>query len=145
MITGEQHSSSTYSLNQLTPLTYIVLDHKPIKVQTKSGKIVDAVIMTIFQDPKMAVLPDTDVLLCYAPTMGAIHEIRAIIPSVLFWMDKFWTPFLSTTPSRIDLAHELQLDGANQDTATHHCSNIDIIYEINVVDIPELDWGLFNY
>ena len=147
MITGQLHSCPIHSMNNLAPVTYIVLDHKSIKVKVESGKTVDAVIMSLDQNPKMVSSPGSDVLLCYAPQLGTISEIRAIIPSVLFWTDRFWTPFLETTPSRIDLARELQLNGirCSDGKVSYPYINVDIIYEINVVDIPDLDWGLFNY
>jgi hypothetical protein len=132
-------------MDQLAPVTYIVLDHKTVEVDV-GNRVVDATIMSLAQNPKLVSSPDTNVLLCFAPRLGTTGP-HAIIPSVVFWTDRFWVPFLDITPSRVDLARELQLGGVtyNDDKPTYPFANVDVLYEIDVTNIPDLDWGLFNH
>ena len=143
-IKGVRHSSSTFSVDKLEQIIYIVLSHQLLTVETSGGDT-NAVIMSLVQNSKLASTPGSDVLLCFAPVSGMASNRGGIIPSILFWGEKFWTPFLETTPSRNDIARELQLDKAEFESLEHPLGNVDMIYEIDAVDIPDLDWGSFNY
>ena len=141
-IKGVRHSSSSFGIEKLKQIIYIVLSHQSVTVETGSGDI-SAVIMSLVQNSKLASTPNSDVLMCFAPISG-MTSCGGIIPSILFWREKFWTPFLETTPSKNDIARELQLDKAEFESLEHPLGNVDMIYEINAVDIPDLDWGAFN-
>ena len=155
-ITDTRHRYGVFDVGRADQIAYIVIDHRPIVVEA-NGVDVDAIIVSLRQNNKELSTPYTDVLFCLSPSvlgrLGVVGEYRAILPSVICWREKFWVPFLNIVPSVEQIAHDLQLagvvfrasPGGVPEGPYDGTSNVDVIYEVDKVVVPELDWELFNH
>jgi len=129
---------------------YIVIDSCEVLVHTDGGTK-SAVIMSLDTNPRRVGVPDSDVLFYFAPVLGA-HSFHAIHPTVVFWLGKFWTTFASVEPSLREIAEAVQLKeakfGVNESPLPslpdEYITNVDLVYPVQVTEIPELDWEPFN-
>lgn len=83
-----------------------------------------------------------DMLICFPPAQGTYYNgISGIVPSVLYWRDRFWTEIIDSEPNRQDLERIVRDAGSVPDSA-----EISIVYEVSVFDIPEsLDFNQPDY
>ncbi len=124
---------------------YTVIDSREVLVHTDIG-IKLAVIMSLDVNPKRVGVPNSDVLFYFAPVFG-VPSFYAIHPTVLFWRGKFWTTFTSVKPPLKEIAEAVQLKEAKfgiPSMPDSEFTNVDLVYPVQVTDIPELDWEPFN-